>query len=508
MRRQPWLVLWPACIFAQSSVIDHHSDELHLLEANYPHLYDHPYMSPSRRTLLMHHIFTYDELAGAIARVDENVLILANDVTLNGTLTVSHNLSISTSTSGPFALDAQHSQRVFTVLAGGDLLLEDIIIKNAFSESNGGAILVLDGALELVRCTILSSSAAEGGAIFGSRASIRLSESHFLSNHALSGGALLMSDSALFLSACSFRQNYAERDGGALALRASTCRAESCHLEDNAALTGGAIAVGASSHVSTFECHFKKNRATSLSKDGQAQGGALFMSDCEGIIQGGDFVLNSADQGGAIAALSTTLATTTVTFLQNSAQYGGAMTLNLTHLTDDRSRVKMNSADFLGGGIYLLNKAILSATDSIVEDNHPDDVSRAQTSPSSIKDAFKTSGQILTALQSAVKATVTKSIETTQAPDPTIESRFEALVSDPELVESTQIDTQEVPSSIEEPFGDAEERMLAAVETPAPTYATPVPTTELPDYRKLQGGEFDSSSVTDPPTFVTPMPTA
>lgn len=495
-------------------MIRQHRDALHRAEYDtipYTSIYDHYDASGSshhHRALLMHHLFTYDELAEAITRFEDDVLILANDIDMNGTITVSRNLSISTSTSGPFALDAQHSQRVFTVHAGGDLLLEDIIIKNAVSETTGGAILVLDGALELVRCTILSSSAAEGGAIFASRASIRLSESHFLSNHAVSGGALLMSDSALFLSACSFRQNYAERDGGALALRTSTCRAESCHLEDNAALTGGGIAVTSRGHLSTFECHFKKNRATSTSKDVMSQGGALFMSDCEGIIQGGDFMQNRADQGGAIATQSTALSTTTVTFLQNSAQYGGAMTLNLTQLTDDRSRVQMNSAELMGGGIYLLNKAILNAADSIVEDNVPDDVSHAKTSTSSLRDAVTTSSQILTALRSGVKATLAKSIETIQTLDASLDSKLEALASDPEFVESTELDTQDVRSGIEEPFGETEERLLSEVETPVPTYATPVPSSEEPDTRKLQGGEFDMSSVTDPPTFVTPVPTA
>lgn len=318
---------------------------------------------------------TFDELsAGVQSKVD--AIVVGKDLLVTESLRVAHDLEVSSTAEGPFALDGGDAVQVFTV-DGGNLVLKDIIVKRGSSLESGGAIAVLGGSLELIKCTVRQSSARDGGAVYGSdSATIRATQCNFIANSAVIGGAISLYQSSMVLSDCAFVGNRADEAGGAISASASSVRAEYLTAEDNSAATfGGAISMMARGQLNAVHCHLVNNRAASADTL-TSRGGAVYLAHSNATIQSCRISGNVADVGGALATLSATVFTFTTTWNQNSANYGGALALATTGLADDGSAVNQNTASVAGGAVFLSAGAVLNTTDTDMDGNTPENVAR------------------------------------------------------------------------------------------------------------------------------------
>eukprot|EP00953_Heterococcus_sp_UTEX-ZZ885_P017744 9934-Heterococcus_DN1.PRE.2 len=67
----------------------------------------------------------------------------------------------------PAAIDGQGTVQLFSVLAGGELLLQNVVLSNGFAAAAGGGILgAANTTIALVGTTLQGHTAATGAAIF------------------------------------------------------------------------------------------------------------------------------------------------------------------------------------------------------------------------------------------------------------------------------------------------------------------------------------------------------
>jgi len=354
-----WLWIWQQCALASLSEVSHppqgaprRDEGLGARPSDF---------NPGRhaRGENIHTVATFDELSASVEGKEE-VIALARDIPVASAISVSATMNLSSARADAFALDGQMMDQVLVVLDSGDVVLENIVIRNANAATNGSAIAVLGGSLQLIRCAILgSSSEASGGAVFVSNGSIRVTESNFYDNRAMEGGAVALYESTMTITNSKFRRN--------------------------SAVLGGAVFVGAQSRLDVSGCIFANNLGTSFASR-TSRGGAVYLSESVGSIRDTELSSNSANEGGAIASCVSSLSTTELTMVQNTANFGGAMALEQTHLSDERSHIRWNSAE-VGGGLCLTSEAVFDASNSSVKDNVPDDVAESKTAWSRREDA-------------------------------------------------------------------------------------------------------------------------
>jgi hypothetical protein len=110
-------------------------------------------------------------LAQAIICPDVTVrAVLSGTVQPTDTITIGtkSKLVISTSTALiPAVIDGQGIVQLFSVLAGGALLLQNVVLSNGFAAAEGGGILgAANSSIALVGTTLQGHTATAGAAIF------------------------------------------------------------------------------------------------------------------------------------------------------------------------------------------------------------------------------------------------------------------------------------------------------------------------------------------------------
>ena len=249
-------------------------------------------------------------------------------------------------------IDALGKSRIFDI-SDSDIVLNNIIFCNGYSDSNGGALLFTsedvivvyyggyafgDGSPSINNCTFVNNVAeGEGGAIydcmFDEEYRSQLVDCHFVNNSAKDGG--IISTCAFIISKCTFKDNfgddiidcYYDSDlADCLFVNNSAGRIISGYRLDVVRTTfnsnsGDTIIYYKSDGQSEVKyCLFSNNSAVGI-KGGNAANCTFINNSASGIYRGNAvncyFVNNSASgifTGNAVNC----------TFIGNSAEYGGA----------------------------------------------------------------------------------------------------------------------------------------------------------------------------------------
>jgi predicted outer membrane repeat protein len=255
-----------------------------------------------------------------------------------------------------------------------DCTFKDSVADNGQTASFGGAIYQSGGVLRVLRSRFENSRAPSAAAVYlGVSTGSEIIDSEFVDSNATTMGAGTASGGTIFLSSCTgtlidgcrFEGGFAPTGVGALVVSAGTgTLVDRCVFADNEALLGGGIAVSGFSNLIVRRSDFVGNSVTQ-------RGGAISLSFTEAELTNCRFLGNTADFGGALAAIGGQAGfsvfgsrpdMTNCEFSGNSARLGGAIYLNansearLLHCT-----VANNSATELGGGLYLVEAGFVPA---------------------------------------------------------------------------------------------------------------------------------------------------
>lgn len=191
------------------------------------------------------------------------------------------------------------------VVANGTLQLVRTSIDSCTADADGGALYAQDSTLRLDQCTVRSSRTAlgRGGALAVFNAVLDISNSSFQSNHSLAndGGCLFASASTMRIVDSDLRDNLALDDhrGGGLALLGGTALIERCRFQNNASARGGALHLEGGASLIVERSHFLDNYAQSLAALDGAGGALWCASGSSATVRASSFVRNKAVSGPA-----------------------------------------------------------------------------------------------------------------------------------------------------------------------------------------------------------------
>ncbi|MCB9671272.1 MAG: right-handed parallel beta-helix repeat-containing protein, partial [Alphaproteobacteria bacterium] len=242
----------------------------------------------------------------------------------------------------------------------GSLLLTDVTVQNT-DNANGGAVVVDQTGTLTIDGGSFSASTATFGGFIHARGPVTATGTLFTGGSALdSGGALYGEGSGTFaLTGCTFTNNSAASGGGALAVFVgSSATITDCTFAGGSADEGGQVASYGDITVtgSTFSggsatdggaLHVQGPgglsvaRSTVSGANASGLGGAVY---CDGAsfcrVLDSTLRDGSADRGGAIYAVGTTLTLNRDLFCDNEAARGGALAVDGSN--DAASRVAVN----------------------------------------------------------------------------------------------------------------------------------------------------------------------
>ncbi|MEO6688337.1 MAG: choice-of-anchor Q domain-containing protein [Dokdonella sp.] len=234
---------------------------------------------------------------------------------------------------------------------GGNLSIIDSDFNgNAATLIGGGALFVdANHSMLLDNSRVMTNVAPNGGGIYNVDGSVYIENHSKISSNASTGdgGGVFNAGSGFLLSSDSqFSNDQASGQGGAIFSSSSTSLAI-FHSDFmlNTADSGGAIGVGSTAVPHVTGGAFNLNTATN-------DGGAIRAKSVE--VQQASFESNMAAQGGAIRTdIFATVSNSAFTY--NSAGLGGAIYTQILQL--DSVRMISNNAGQKGGGAYVTNSA-------------------------------------------------------------------------------------------------------------------------------------------------------
>lgn len=297
-------------------------------------------------------------------------------------------------------LDGSGSARVLRIGHDAEVVVEDSVLRNGWSDDQGGCVRI-DGAVATFRRSTVSGCVApSGGGIYagwsrlvldavtvtdaiatsgiggglaiedgtltahgsrfdGNLADDRVGEPHL---HGL-GGGIFSGSSTLDLHGCTFVGNEARSfgpdsgRGGALRLWLTDARVDRCVFESDTASAYGSAIAAASSTLALSASELRSNLVTRREPE-SAWGGAVFcdeFSDCA--VTRSWFEANTAGDGGAICTLGA-LGVTTSMFCANTATSdGGAIdfgnVVSGASVTVSGNVLARNTATLGGGAIVV-----------------------------------------------------------------------------------------------------------------------------------------------------------
>jgi predicted outer membrane repeat protein len=251
---------------------------------------------------------------------------------------------------------------------------------NIASLEGGGAIWNDDSTVRSVRTTYRGNQAgvpvpmkgdpAEhfGGAIYNNNGSVIVRDDSFEGNTAINRGGAIYNKMALVVGDSSFTDNRSEAGGAIYNEENATADIRHSGFDVNRATSvGGAVLSAPNSELFVFGTSFEANRARS-------NGGAIHVAVITADILDCEFIENTAENGGAISNIASTLLVENGAFVGNRAiigpkgateGFGGAF-VSFTGVTEFvHCTMTLNQA-FDGGGIALLDGSQVTAINCIL----------------------------------------------------------------------------------------------------------------------------------------------
>ena len=310
-------------------------------------------------------------------------------------ITDTDSLTINTSGAGTATIDANDIDRIFHVLAGSSLNLNNITVTdgtttlggglyaagpvditggaftvnraNGAGDNHGGAIYVDNTTLNASGVTFTGNFGDEdGGTIYSTGASAVIvdTNSSFTNtsngdgNDIRNGGSIYIAGGTLSVANTTFSVTDPAGNGGAIYFAGSTAAISNSIFQNH---NGGDIDDGGAIYINAGDVTISGSDFTGNSAidGGGSDGGAIYLNGGTLHINSSDFTSNTASgDGGAIYAANGTLTignTVGVTFESNSADVGGAIRINADGATISNTVFNSNTAIVAGGGAIFIN---------------------------------------------------------------------------------------------------------------------------------------------------------
>ena len=247
-------------------------------------------------------------------------------------------------------IDAAHRSRAFTVVGGGSLWLQSLVVANGRSDSDGGAVLVDHAHVTLVDSVIVNSSTSrDGGAVFissGGRVTVTNGSSVVNSSSGSSGGAIHVGQHSSMI----------------LAGRSSI-------VNSTTAVSGGAVFVDLHGSLRvTDDSSIVNSRST-----GGYFGGAIYVFGVARVEKGSKIVnASSQGPGGAVALPGAAGAEFVLSDRSSivdsvSDTTGGAIYITVGTVTVTGNCAIINSRAPEGGAVYVTNiNSLITLIDSFI----------------------------------------------------------------------------------------------------------------------------------------------
>jgi len=285
-------------------------------------------------------------------------------------ITGTANISIDNASGQAVIIKAPVGVGAFKADYGSQLSLSGVTLRGDGTSGNG---INSDGTLDLTNSTITGF----GGTGLVISESLTMSDSKVTDNG--DGGIVDQSyGGTITITGSTFSGNHSGTSGGAISFANTEAPAEvtitgSVFTGNSAAINGGGIdmEIAENSSMTIADCTMSHNTAAAL-------GGALYLSSQQTIITNSTMTGNTADTGGAIAALGADLTVETSTLNSNKAvggatpdgfgagEGGGLFVNGPTTVTN--STLSGNTAAGAGGGAYV-NYDILTVSSSTITGN-------------------------------------------------------------------------------------------------------------------------------------------
>ena len=247
------------------------------------------------------------------------------------------------------------------------------LTENIFSYNNanrGGAIhLLIENTLNLDHCNFTHNSAnVDGGVIYSEyQNSVMINDGNFRFNKADGNGGvfcLLIQTELTIMGSdygCTFVGNQAQSGGVTYASESEVAvHSQTLQMDNNTARDNGGAVYLSKANLKIFggNCTFVGNIANS--------GGTMYASESEVAVNSQTLQINNStaiDNGGAVCLSGTNLKilSSNNTFMGNQAKFGGAIYASESNIlmeTSTLTKVKANSAQNSGGGLYITSSEL------------------------------------------------------------------------------------------------------------------------------------------------------
>ncbi|WP_409200140.1 beta strand repeat-containing protein [Methanobrevibacter sp. DSM 116169] len=242
-------------------------------------------------------------------------------------------------------IDGNSEVRIFNIVSGGNLILENITLQNGHTNSNGGAIYNNYGGVFTISNSTLNNNTANsyGGAIYNNYGGVFTISNSTLNNNTASGwgGAIYNNGNDFTISNSTLNNNTANWYGGAIYNIGNDFTISNSTLNNNTANSyGGAIYNNRGSDFTISNSTLNNNTANSY-------GGAIYNN------RGSDFTISNS------------------TLNNNTANsYGGAIYNNYgSDFTISNSTLNNNTANWYGGAIYNNRGSDFTISNSTLNNN-------------------------------------------------------------------------------------------------------------------------------------------
>ena len=249
---------------------------------------------------------------------------------------------------------------------GAKLEATDVIFDhNIAKEYDGGAIYTVGGEIALTDCVLdrndvtkLENSAADnhgGAAIYAKNAVVTLTNTNVTNNGRnlnrtngdLSNAVLNLLNSDATITGSLFKNNTGIYGGAVYFEGAKKLNIIKSNFTSNEAYCGAAVQIEGNANFNISDCLFdENNKASGIGSPGYAaNGGAIYVSGCEGTIKD-------------------------ITVKNSHAKNGGALDIQNSNVDITGSTFENNDADAIGGVIYAYGACDIKISDSTFKDNH------------------------------------------------------------------------------------------------------------------------------------------
>ena len=162
------------------------------------------------------------------------------DAAATGDLDVTYNVTIRGAGADVTTIDAAALDRVFHVLSGVTVELQDVTLTGGDPQAAGGGILN-EGTLTLTRCQVSASTATDGGALSNASGAVATINASTLYDNSAENGGALDNQGTLTLVNSTISGNEATAGGG-IRNQSGTALLTNTTIAANTAATGGGIA--------------------------------------------------------------------------------------------------------------------------------------------------------------------------------------------------------------------------------------------------------------------------